>query len=825
MLGTLLGRSGKGPNRPSSANWARSLQVESLEDRTLLSVTTMLNGGILTVTADPAAANNNIRVSLDPTTNQLVVLSFQTPVARFDSASVSTIQLFGGPDANVLAIDPNVTQAAFIQGGGGQNTLRGGGGNTTILGGPDIDKILIGPGTTLVDGGAGINRIFGVKPTDTVIPEPGDQLCFALPIIVTPATPPATLTGAEVQTILLRASAADPGDNAIIAILDRGGRLLGVRVGTNVSPLITGNPEKLTFAIDGAMALARTGAFFGSAQAPLTSRTIQDISQTTMTQREIMSDPNILDPNSTLRGPGFVAPVGLKNHFPAGIQYTPQVDLFAIEHTNRDSIISPGANHIRQVVNVNGVEMPAPGSDDIQLAARFNIDPAFYNPAIPVNQRLAAPESYGFLTGLFPSGQGRGIGTLPGGIPIYKNGQVVGGIGVFYPGTTGFATEENSVLSETFDPRKPDLSFRAEAVAFEAVGGIIGNPQFRVPIVGGIPIPDNIGIVLPAPGRIDLVGITLDVFGPHGNEGPFLLKQEIQAMPPGDPNAGTFLRINTNGAAPLVAPAGVTSADPNYFANSTPVPEGWIVVPHDGVGVTAAEVEQIVAAGIQQANQTRAAIRLPLSSTTRMVFAVTDLQGNIVGLYRMPDATIFSIDVAVAKARNVTYYANPAQLQPLDMLPGVAPGTAITNRSIRYLSLPRFPEGIDGSQPGPFSILNDGGVLVPSESALTVGPPLPASAFQSVQGFDAFNPQSNFHDPFNIANQNGIVFFPGSAALFRNHSLLIGGFGVSGDGVDQDDVVTTAGATGFEVPLRIDQVFVKGIRVPYNKFDRNPEGL
>src|SRR5205823_3581462 len=113
-----------------------------------------------------------------------------------------------------------------------------------------------------------------------------------------------------------------------------------------------------------------------------TSRTVQFISQTTMTQREIESDPNIPDPNSTLRGPGFVAPIGLKNHFPPGIQYTPQVDLywmpggkwffrpmgatnpgppgiqytpqvdlFAIEHTNRDSIISPGPNHIRQVVN------------------------------------------------------------------------------------------------------------------------------------------------------------------------------------------------------------------------------------------------------------------------------------------------------------------------------------------------------------------------------------------------------------------------------------------------------------------------------------------
>src|SRR5437868_7142609 len=77
MLGTLLGRSGKGANRPSG----RSLGVEQLEARCLLSITPVLNGGILTVTADPTAANNNIRILLDPATNQLVVRSFATDVA------------------------------------------------------------------------------------------------------------------------------------------------------------------------------------------------------------------------------------------------------------------------------------------------------------------------------------------------------------------------------------------------------------------------------------------------------------------------------------------------------------------------------------------------------------------------------------------------------------------------------------------------------------------------------------------------------------------------------------------------------------------------
>ena len=65
-----------------------------------------------------------------------------------------------------------------------------------------------------------------------------------------------------------------------------------------MSPAITGNPAALTFAIDGALAEARTGAFFGNNQAPLTSRTIQFISQTTITQREVESVPSITDPAS-----------------------------------------------------------------------------------------------------------------------------------------------------------------------------------------------------------------------------------------------------------------------------------------------------------------------------------------------------------------------------------------------------------------------------------------------------------------------------------------------------------------------------------------------
>jgi uncharacterized protein GlcG (DUF336 family) len=266
------------------------------------------------------------------------------------------------------------------------------------------------------------------------------------------------------------------------------------------------------------------------------------------------------------------------------------------------------------------------------------------------------------------------------------------------------------------------------------------------------------------------------------------------------------------------------NADDLVLRNGRAAPEGWLVTPHDGVGITAAEVERIITRGIAQAFDTRAAIRLPLGSRTRMVFAVADRDGNVVGLYRMADATIFSIDVAVAKARNVTYYADPTALQPEDQLAGVPTGTAFTNRTFRYLALPRFPESVEGTPPGPFSQLNDGGVD-PRTGRLNDAL-LPASAYQSVYGFDAFNPGTNFRDPANILNQNGIVFFPGSAPLYRGDSL-VGGFGVSGDGVDQDDVVTAGGTGPDAVPgviLRADQVIFQGIRLPYQKFNRNPEG-
>src|SRR5262249_32740748 len=161
-----------------------------------------------------------------------------------------------------------------------------------------------------------------------------------------------------------------------------------------------------------------------------------------------------------------------------------------IEHTNRDTTIVPGPDGVIDAA-------------DPTRANRFNVPDAFIPASIPPANQLNPPDSYGYLSGTSPFSQPRGIGTLPGAIPVVKNNTIAGGIGVFFPGKTGFATEENSqtVKNTLFDPGKPDRSLEAEYIAFAALGGSQGS-GYTFGALGGIdPVP---GISLPF-GRIDLV--------------------------------------------------------------------------------------------------------------------------------------------------------------------------------------------------------------------------------------------------------------------------------------------------------------------------------
>jgi uncharacterized protein GlcG (DUF336 family) len=617
------------------------------------------------------------------------------------------------------------------------------------------------------------------------------------------ALPQLNLTAGQVQTLLERAAAATSTDNAIVAVVDRAGDILGVRVEGNVSPAVTGDTNVLDYSIDGAVSLARTAAFFSSNADPLTSRTVQFISQSTITQREVNSYTFITDPNSTIGGPGFVAPIGIGGNFPPGVANTPEVDLFGIENTNRDLYVGPGADG-RLAANDESAFGPN--------TERFNISLANVPGGAAGSQVLVAPLSYSD-TIMSPAQQrsttiahvaSRGIATLPGGIPLYEDGVLVGGIGVFFPGTTGFATEENSKLSANYNPKLPDLSMEAEYIALAAAGGS-KQAGFPVGAINGVPALS--GFDLPFP-KIQLAGITLDTVGAGGTQGPQTLINYVRnvfSLNTGNPNSGTNKIVDFAG---------------DKLLNGKSAPSGWLVTPHAGGGMTAAQVQQIIVQGINTANQTRSQLR-PLGSTTQMVFAVSDSAGDILGLYRMPDAPIFSIDVAVSKARDVAYYDDPSQLKAIDQLPGIPAGTAFTARTFGYLAFPYYPDGITGAPPGPWSILNDPGTN--PNNGMNTGAAEPISDFTSVFGYDAFHPDTTFHK--SGANTSGVVFFPGSSAVYVN-GKIVGGFGVSGDGVEEDDVVTAGGITGFSPAsiLHADQFLFRGVRLPYQNFDRNPAG-
>jgi uncharacterized protein GlcG (DUF336 family) len=616
-----------------------------------------------------------------------------------------------------------------------------------------------------------------------------------------------TLDTGEVASILDRAAAASASETAIIAIVDRNGRILGVRVEQGVLNAIP-DLNTLIFAIDGAVAKARTGAFFGNNEAPLTSRTIAALSQSTITEREVESNPSLNDANSSFQGPGLVAAIGTGGHFPPGVRNTPSADLFGIEQTNRDSMVHPGLDGFIGT------------GDDIILAGRFN--------SAELNGVLYAPESYGRQSGLNMNAQGRGISTLPGGIPIYENGTLVGGIGVFFPGSDGFATHEQGFQPNVGQTKSDRLNasqvLEAEWIAYAAVGG---STEFRVGDLmsaDGTVVSAMQGFVIPAtlpdgrPARIDLAGITLDLFGPGGLQGAINTLLATRAR------VGVGLR--DSGADQQINAAG------DLYQNGITVSHGFLVAPKDAAvgNLKAADVLRIIQQGIIEAGSARAQIRGLTGTNTKMVFAVADLDGTILGLYRMADATVFSIDVAVAKARNMAYY-NSAALQNVDQLPGNFPkGTAFTNRTIRYLAQPSFPEAIENGKPGYFSSLLAMGI-----NPLTgenIGAALPASVYMANATpnfmFTSFSIGRNFHQTANIANQNGVVYFPGSTGLYVGGNLA-GGFGVSGDGVDQDDIVTFFGSQGYFIPDAVPQADERtfqyqgsAITLPIFRFPRNP---
>ena len=166
---------------------------------------------------------------------------------------------------------------------------------------------------------------------------------------------------------------------------------------------------------------------------------------------------------------------------------------------------------------------------------------------------------------------------------------------------------------------------------------------------------------------------------------------------------------------------------------------------------------------------------------------------TVLGTFRTGEATIFSWDVAVQKARTAIAYSNNGNR------------LAMSARTVGFLAQTHYPPGIDADRPGPFL-----GQQEIASGLLGVVP--------NVMLNTSFTINPNF--------PNGITIFPGGFPLYRN-GQLIGAIGISGDGVDQDDIVAASGTHDFLTPesIRADRVVFRGARLPYAKFPRDPTGV
>lgn len=379
-----------------------------------------------------------------------------------------------------------------------------------------------------------------------------------------------------------------------------------------------------------------------------------------------------------------------------------------------------------------------------------------------------------------------GLSGDPGGVPLYKAGEPVGAIGV----------EADGIYTLDFTPAEKTPSVD-EVIALAGTRGFESPPEIR-----GDQIFVN-GLRLPFANS--------DVPEPTG--GPAPAGDFVPGFGPRDGIATIFVPVTVAGQ-----PA---TADPRFFPFVSSAAAG---------GLTAAEVERIIGQALAQAYKTRAAIRRPLGSFAQVNVAVVDMSGKVLGIARTPDAPVFGFDVSAQKARTAAFfsaagagaalaaagfseYVTNAQADGLHLDGSVA----FTDRANGFLSRPFFPDGINDTPPGPFSrpitewsAFNDGLQIDLLRSTL----------LGIVMGTHPLGPPC-VSIP---AITHGIQIFPGSVPLFKN-GALVGSIGISGDGVDQDDIVAAMGSAGFEAPLEIraDRVFVRGVRLPWVKFPRHPD--
>ncbi len=451
-----------------------------------------------------------------------------------------------------------------------------------------------------------------------------------------------------------------------------------------------------------------------------------------------------------------------------------------------------------------------------------------------------------------------GLSADPGGFPLYKNGKVVGGVGVI---SDNIYSIDKNIMD--FDQDNDELIALAATTGFEPPSGIKAN---RVTVDGKTlrysdvlssdvaantltydAIPASLGGLIAVNSYTDGVIKRGMVFG-HEESGIRADSALYNGL-----NAFVFVdETNTNRFTPQ-------SGSDAAFINSV-------------AALSANEVQEVLKAALDVANRARAQIRQPLGSQAQVTIAVVDSQGNNLGMVRTPDAPVFGSDVALQKARTAAFFSNtdaanfltsittPTNYFDTDLMVketvaipdyvtavksfvgtnALSDGTAFSDRAGGNLSRPFYADGIEANEHGPLSKSNRNNEW----SFLSTGLQLDLVLNKVIQHV-LFAAAGLGEDTDNICTStastrlaNGIQIFPGSVPIYRGNQL-VGGIGVSGDGVDQDDMIAFLGVHNASIQLsgsinnapiniRADNLTPKGTRLrfvqcPFSPFNGSSE--
>ena len=469
---------------------------------------------------------------------------------------------------------------------------------------------------------------------------------------------------------------------------------------------------------------------------------------------------------------------------------------------------------------------------------------------------VASPTAGGTNAG--PHRSPLGFSADSGGLPLYKNGVLAGGIGIMTKNTYSLNTnifavpidddEVVAIAGQTGFTPPPQITasnITVNGLALQYTDATSANLAAPVSATGSFtPVPVTGYFAGPAAGHTAITGLTYGStdgasgIAPDGALGPVLY-----------PGTTTPSFVFTDGAGHVLY---------------TPTAG---LVPTDGAAITAAEAQALMTSALNVAYSGRAQIRIPTNSFIQVTVTVTDLDGNILAQARTPDAPIFGADVSRQKARSAVFFSRTDAAAKINGIPepsistgppngfgsftdyitrsqallgptAFADGVAYSEVAIGDISRPFFPDGIDGDPPGPLSL------AFPRWSVFATGLQLDLDAADIINGIldvvsggrppqgcnfvglnSSLTPAPGLVLPVVSGGKtqlaNGLQIFSGGFPVYRG-SELIGGIGISGDGIQQDSMVSFLGIqngpttiNNAPAAIRADQLAPEGINLRY----------